>query len=154
MSQPPPVTVSPVAVSHVAACVSDLERSRRFYEALGFEVQMQVDVTAPFELLTELPEIQGRAIFFTHSTMGIRFEILHYDRPAAIGPAERRPMNQLGLTHLSFTTPDLDALGALIEGNGGQVLWHTKLEGPHGVMAFATDPDGVRLELWQKPEEA
>jgi lactoylglutathione lyase len=148
MSQTPAV-----AISHFAACVTNLERSRRFYEALGFEVQMQVDVTAPFETLTEFDEIQGKAIFFTHPTMTGRFEILEYAKPKTIGPAQRRPMNQLGLTHMSLVLADLEATCALIDANGGQAHRHTLVSGPYGEMMFASDPDGMRLELWQKPPE-
>jgi lactoylglutathione lyase len=148
VSQGPSVTVS-----HFAACVSDLERSTRFYtEALGFQIQMTVEMGAPFDVMTEMPEMTGRATFFHHPSMGdLRFEILEYATPRCIGPAERRPMNQLGVSHLSFVTDDLDGLCARIEGLGGKALRHTKVSGPHGDMMFATDPDGVRLELWRKP---
>jgi lactoylglutathione lyase len=145
---------TPVTVSHFAACVSDLDRSRRFYEALGFEVQMQVEVAPPFEKLTELSEIKARAIFFTHPTMSGRFEILDYEKPGNLGPAERRPMNQLGLTHMSLVVDDLQAVCGLIDANGGEAHRHTLVSGPYGDMMFASDPDGMRLELWQKPPEA
>jgi lactoylglutathione lyase len=148
------VSQPPVTVSHFAACVRDLQRSRRFYEALGFEVALQVDVTAPFEKLTELPVLQGKAIFFTHPTMAGRFEILEYSEPGYVGPAERRPMNQLGLTHMSLVTEDIEALCKTIDANGGEAHRHTRLSGPYGEMMFASDPDGMRLELWQKPPEA
>jgi lactoylglutathione lyase len=141
-----------VVISHFAACVSDVEKSTRFYtEALGFEIDMQVEVTPPFEKLTELPEIRARATFFNHGAMGIRFEILQYDKPGTIGPAGRRPMNQLGLTHMGVVVDDLEAVAARIVEHGGEVHWHTKVSGPHGDMVFANDPDGLRLELWKKP---
>jgi lactoylglutathione lyase len=147
-----------LTVSHVAACVSDLARSTRFYtEALGFEIQMTVDVVSPpFDKMTELPGLTGRATFMFHPSMsgGQRLEILEYSVPKCIGPAERRPMNQLGITHLSFVTDDLDGLCERIDRLGGKALMDTKVSGPHGDMMFATDPDGVRLELWQKPPGA
>jgi lactoylglutathione lyase len=141
-----------VTISHFAACVSDVEKSTRFYtEALGFEIALQVEVDPPFEKLTELSEIKARATFFTHGAMGIRFEILQYDKPGTLGPAGRRPMNQLGVTHMGVVVDNLEAIGKLIVEYGGEVHWHTKVSGPHGDMVFATDPDGIRLELWKQP---
>ena len=77
-------------------------------------------------------------------------ELLCHERPATIGPAERRPMNQLGLTHLSMVVDDLAAAMERIERCGGKALQQTKVKGPAGEMVFCTDPDGVRIELWQK----
>ena len=61
-------------------------------------------------------------------------------------------MNQLGLTHLTFRVDDLDATCAQIEGAGGRLLASTRLELPASTrVIIALDPDGVRLELIEKP---
>lgn len=142
-----------VAVSHFAVCVSDLERSRRFYtEALGFTVSHEVDVIAPFEKLVEFPTIDGHAIFMNHG--GLTLELNGYDAPEIIGPAERRPMNQLGITHMAFIVENLAEVIDRIDSVGGTALRHTHVHGPMGEMMFATDPDGTRLELWEKKAPA
>jgi len=138
-------------VSHVAICASDLDRSTRFYtEVFGYALDQHVDIGAPFETLTEFARIDGRAAFLSKD--GVRLELVSYETPKTIGPAERRPMNQLGLTHLAFTVTDLDAVIGRVAGLGGTVLDQTRVSTPVGDMIFCTDPDGVRLELWQKPE--
>jgi len=138
-----------VAVSHFAVCVSDLERSRRFYtDALGFSVSHEVDVTPPFETLTEFPDIDGHAIFMTHGPVTV--ELAGYKSPKVIGPAERRPMNQLGITHMAFIVENLAETASSIDALGGTALRHTYVSAPTGDMMFATDPDGTRLELWEK----
>jgi len=138
--------------SHAAICVTDLEKSTRFYvEAFGLEFNHNVDVTPPFHILTELPDINGRATFFMKN--GTKIELVEYATPEMIGPAQRRPMNQLGLTHIAFVVADLDATIANIVGLGGDALQHTRVSGPFGRMIFCTDPDGVRLEIWEKPVE-
>ena len=139
-----------MSVSHIGICVSDLERSTRFYtEALGFTLAKSIDAGAPFEVLAELPEMKLRASFFTRD--GIMIELLCYDRPGFVGPAERRPMNQLGLTHMAMSVDNVDAVIERIVKHGGRVYPHTRVETPVGIMVFCTDPDGGRLELWQKP---
>lgn len=142
-----------VAVSHFAVCVSDLERSRRFYtEALGFTVSHEVDVGAPFEKLTEFPVIDGHAIFLKHGSLTL--ELNGYKTPEVTGPAKPRPMNQLGITHMAFIVGNLAEVGDRIDKLGGKVLRHTHVSGPMGDMMFATDPDGTRLELWEKTASA
>jgi catechol 2,3-dioxygenase-like lactoylglutathione lyase family enzyme len=135
--------------SHIGVCVSDLDRSTRFYtEALGFTLRNSVTTGSPFEVLTELPEIQLRANFMVRD--GTTVELLCYERPPAIGPTERRPMNQIGITHLSLIVSDLKATVDRIVEHGGKALPQTRVQGPVGDMMFCTDPDGVRIELWEK----
>jgi predicted enzyme related to lactoylglutathione lyase len=101
--------------------------------------------------MTEIPGSKGRAGFFRLG--GVQIELATYET-GVIGPAERRPMNQIGLTHLSFIVADLEAVVARIVELGGQVYPQTKVVTPMGPMIFCTDPDGTRLELWQKPPGA
>jgi len=82
---------------------------------------------------------------------GFIIELMHYDVPTFIGDGERRPMNKLGFTHLSFHVDDIQAVIDRIIEYGGQVHPQTRMNGKHGDFVFCTDPDGVRLELWQKP---
>jgi catechol 2,3-dioxygenase-like lactoylglutathione lyase family enzyme len=135
----------------VGLCTSNLERSARFYtEALGFVLEYYVDVGPPFEVLTELPTIRSRVGFFRQE--GLRLELAGYDTPDVVGTPERRPMNQLGLTHLSLVVDDIDAVTKRIAALGGHVYPETKVTLPLGQLIFCTDPDGVRIELWQKAE--
>jgi predicted enzyme related to lactoylglutathione lyase len=63
-------------------------------------------------------------------------------------------MNQLGITHMAFIVDDLAETAERIASLGGTVLRHTHVAGPMGDMMFATDPDGTRLELWEKKNPA
>jgi lactoylglutathione lyase len=138
-----------IAFSHVAICTSDLDRSLRFYtEALGFELERTLAFDRPFDTLTELPGLRARAHFLKRD--GVTLELLGYDEPAPVGPAERRPMNQLGFTHMGLVVGDLDGVAQAVEAHGGHSHRHTRVAGPAGQMMFCTDPDGVRLELWQR----
>ena len=139
------------AFSHQSICVSDRARSLRFYsEALGFVLDRSLDIGAECEGITELEGIKSAADFMTLGAMKI--ELLSYESPPVIGSATRRPMNQLGLTHLSFLVASIAETVARIEACGGQVLPSTRLETPQGDLIFCTDPDGVRIELWEKIE--
>jgi catechol 2,3-dioxygenase-like lactoylglutathione lyase family enzyme len=142
--------------SHVGICVSDLERSLRFYcEGLGFELVESYTVGTEFGGLMEVKgDVVLQSRFITRD--GMRLELLRFDAPGSQGAASRRPMNQLGLTHLSVRVVDVDAIAAVIRELGGSVLDHTrtKIDNPDGSKSdfvYCTDPDGVRIELMNLP---
>jgi lactoylglutathione lyase len=143
-----------VTFSHLGICVSDLERSLRFYcEGLGFELGQSHTVGCEFGRLMEVEDVvlQSR---FVHRD-GVSLELLHFDSPGHSGGSVRRPMNQLGLTHLSLRVDDLDRAAQVIESLGGTVVTSTRTTlGPsHDPLDFVycTDPDGVRIELMHLP---
>ena len=82
---------------------------------------------------------------------GVTIELLGYLSPDCIGDGSRRPMNQLGLTHLHCRVDDVDAVAAAIEELGGTVVRATRTTfDPAGNpldFLYCTDPDGVRIEL-------
>jgi catechol 2,3-dioxygenase-like lactoylglutathione lyase family enzyme len=140
-------------LSHVGLCVADLERSLRFYvEGLGFRERSGLDLEGePSATLLELPGVALRARWLERD--GTRLELLHFPRPGSVGDARPRPMNALGLTHLSFRVADLSAALARLEALGGRALTHTRVENHRlGMRAiFLADPDGTRIELIEGP---
>lgn len=131
-------------VNHVGICVTDRDRSRRFYEAV-FGFTHRNDLAPPDEptgrLLQVPPPVGLTAVYLELGTFVL--ELLHFDR-AGNDPARERAFTEPGLTHLSFGVDDLDATCALVLQHGGQVLEQTRL-GPRAILV--TDPDGQLLEL-------
>jgi lactoylglutathione lyase len=78
-------------------------------------------------------------------------ELLAFRQPAPFGEAERRAVNRLGLTHLSFRVDDVEAVAGRIAELGGTVVEQTKtvfdFDGTALEFVYCTDPDGVRIEL-------
>jgi catechol 2,3-dioxygenase-like lactoylglutathione lyase family enzyme len=142
-----------VTFSHVGICVSDLERSVRFYcEGLGFELVQSHSVGQEFGPLMEIEDVALQSRFIRRD--GVSLELLHFDVPGHVGEPVRRPMNQLGLTHLSLRVADLGALAQVIESLGGTVVAGTRTTfGTSDVLDFVycTDPDGTRIELMHLP---
>jgi lactoylglutathione lyase len=129
--------------NHVGLCVTDRERSRRFYEGLlGFqfwwEIEPPDDRTAQ---LVGLPEPLG-----VHATYLVRdgfvLELIDYSKRDVHAGSER-VMDQVGLTHISFSVSDLDTALEKVETFGGAVVDGTMSEGS----AMIRDPDGQLLEL-------
>lgn len=140
-------------LTHLGICVSDLERSLRFYrDVLGCkEVGRLAMDGGGADTINGMEGVKVRAIYLERD--GWRLELIAFPEPGCIGPSAPRPMNQLGLTHLSLRVDDLAAVCAQLEAAGGGLLPETRIGGPdtptHAIMAH--DPDGIRLELIQGP---
>jgi glyoxylase I family protein len=145
--------MSLLRLTHVGICVSDVERSLRFYrDVLGFRYLSELQVAGePSSTLLQLENVALRAVYLERD--GTRIELLHYSSPGHCGRADARPMNQLGLTHLSLR---VDALAATLDDlrkAGVRVLDNTRIDIPTFAAAavFIIDPDGVLIELVQAP---
>ncbi len=129
--------------NHVGLCVTDRERSRRFYEGLlGFQFWWELD--PPDNLTSQLvglPEPLG-----VHATYlvrdGLVLELMDYSKRRVHAGAER-VMDQIGLTHVSFSVSDLPGVLARVAEFGGAVVDASVSEGA----AMIRDPDGQLLEL-------
>ena len=88
------------AIGHIGFCVSDLDRSLRFWrEALGFEVLREHEFYGSswrriLEIEGPVMKLQTRIMRRDHVTL----ELLCFQEPGHRGDGERQPMNQLGFT--------------------------------------------------------
>jgi len=140
-------------LSHIGICVSNLERSLRFYrDLLGFRYLGELQLAGePTETLLRIRNLDLRAIYLERD--GTRIELLHYQSPGCTGDGQPRPMNQLGLTHLSMRVDNFEETVAALETAGVQVLHDTRIDVPafEAAAVFVTDPDGTLIELVQAP---
>jgi glyoxylase I family protein len=138
--------------SHVGICVSDLEKSKAFYEnVLGFKHLFSAELGPEIEKTMEVPGCEFTSCLLARPDLLI--ELLGYKTPDVTGDGTRRPMNALGLTHLCFRVEGVEDLKELAEQYGGAFHRETLTElpgmGGEGVSIFSlhlTDPDGTRLE--------
>jgi catechol 2,3-dioxygenase-like lactoylglutathione lyase family enzyme len=143
-----------LSFSHLGICVSDLDRSLRFYcEGLGFEQVASHRVGAEFSGLIEVEDVALESRMLARD--GVTIELLGFVSPGHVGDGGRRPMNQLGLTHLSLRVDDVDGVASTIVGLGGTVVRGTRttldMPGARLDFLYCTDPDGVRIELMDLP---
>jgi lactoylglutathione lyase len=136
------VVAENVAFNHLGHCVTDLARSRRFYEELlGFTVEREIQ--PPDDLsstLLRVPKPLGMTALYLRRD-GLVLELLHF--ASGTKPARERVMNEPGLTHISLSVDDVDGVCSRVADYGGEVLADTDI----GVGIFIRDPDGQLLEL-------
>jgi catechol 2,3-dioxygenase-like lactoylglutathione lyase family enzyme len=97
--------------------------------------------------LLEIPEVQLQAVYLERD--GTCLELLAFPHPGTQDEAAPRPMNRLGLTHLSFEVDDLGAAAQRVQDAGGRIHEPSRIP----VALFVLDPDGTRIELVQRPPE-
>jgi lactoylglutathione lyase len=136
-------TEDSAAFNHVGHCVTDLDRSRRFYEeALGF--RYLYEFKAPDDSTGSLLQIEPPVgLTATYLRLdGLILELLHFDRPGNPAAA-RRVMNEPGLTHLSVSVTDIPATVAKVVELGGAILEDTRSD----FALMVRDPDGQLIEI-------
>ncbi|OBG59768.1 MULTISPECIES: VOC family protein [unclassified Mycobacterium] len=138
-------------LTHIGLCVSDLERSVRFYcTAMGFDESGRLTVDGPETArLLGVPGLVLDLVYLQRD--GFRLELLGYPVPGVREKRRPRRMNAVGFTHLSFRVDDADAVVARIERLGGQARPERTVTfdgGNRGLMA--TDPDGNWIELIER----
>lgn len=136
----PAVTLTGYA--HVRLTVSDITRSRDFYEnVLGLPVAFEVPDGADAATREALGFLYGGVIYDIGGSglLGLR--------PVADG-ADRFDEDRLGLDHVSFSVAaraDLDAAAAHLDGLG--VAHEPVKDTGAGAILELRDPDGIALEL-------
>jgi lactoylglutathione lyase len=144
-------------VTHVGICVSDLDRSRRFYiDGLGFkEIRSYHFQGRSWARILELDEADLDSLLLRRD--GLTIELIHYRRPGHTASATRNPMNRVGFTHLAVWVDDIEVESRRLAALGGEILESTRwyFDKPEftGKWLFCTDPDRVvRIELIEYPD--
>ena len=145
-----------LGISHIGVCVSDLDRSVRFYvDVLGFSQLYALDFTGDEVAATMEQKGAFRSAMLLRSDM--RLELLQWVDVPTTGPGTRKPMTEMGFTHLSFRVDDVYELSDAVRAAGGQVIDETLTvlgDDAAGAPAptrllYVTDPDGTRIELME-----
>jgi catechol 2,3-dioxygenase-like lactoylglutathione lyase family enzyme len=132
------------AFNHVGQCVTDLERSKRFYcELFGFTLEREINPPDEnsAQLLSLAPPLGMTAAYLVRD--GLVLELIHFGAGGQTQPFRERRMNEPGLTHVSLSVDDIDATCARVPELGGEVMGSSNI----GNAVFVRDPDGQLVEL-------
>lgn len=139
-------------ILHVNINCSDFERSREFYEMLGFRVIMDVEPSGSAEVAAAvgMAPYQVRGALMRHRD-GSVIDLLEWRDPRDERPPYES-LNHLGIARVAFVTTDIEADMARLAGAGVEFLSAAPatVEGHDGgstrFICFE-DPDGTILEL-------
>lgn len=138
---------------HVGLTVSDLDRSRRFYEALGFVVFYErVRRREPW--LERTVGISPATLSFCHMRgQGLWLELIEYLEHSWV--RNWSSPSWPATAHLAFQVVGVDSWYKALPALGGQLITEGgPQENPSGPQAgsrgfYGRDPDGLILELWE-----
>ena len=140
-------------IFHVNINCSDFDRSRAFYERLGFRVIWEVPETNTPEVAAAvgMPPYRVRgALMALESDATTVIDLLEWRHPRDESPPYPH-LYHLGLARIALTTTDLDADVAELEAAGVEMLSApARLPGAGGSetrFVCFRDPDGTVLEL-------
>jgi catechol 2,3-dioxygenase-like lactoylglutathione lyase family enzyme len=135
--------INPAGLHHLRITVTDLARSRAFYQdVLGFTVVAESpgDPSDP-RVRNDPAQLYGGVVL---QTAGLLFGL----RPVA-DPADRFVSERVGVDHLSFSVASLDELCSAAQ-RLHQGVEHGEVKELHefgiAILSFS-DPDGIHLEL-------
>jgi glyoxylase I family protein len=146
--------------AHIAMCVSDLERSLRFYrDVLGMKVQLHTT-----QAMAMRPGASSQAMYDTgHVSRTVAY--VWCDDPSTAGPflvltshpgdqVSGRPikLDQIGISHLSFVVDDLRRVADELMAKGVQIAGELKdFCDEQGQMRtfFVHDPDQILVQFEQ-----
>ena len=139
-----------VSFMHANINCSDLERSRSFYEMLGFTPLVEGDSEASAEFAAAL-DMPPYKISFVQmlSKDGSLIDLIEWEDPFDAS-APYASINHLGIAHLTLQTSNLDADISILRAHG--VEFFSDPATPERPLAFLRfvclkDPDGTVIEL-------
>jgi len=139
-----------IVLANVTISVKDLDKSTRFYTALGFEAGDQHDVPAAVAKALGSKAANAKLSIRFMKRDGVVLELVHLD-PAPTAKASQGTAAQLGLAHLAFRVDDVDRVAKIVKDNGGGTVDQNRTKlGPPGQgvdILFCTDPDGTMMEV-------
>jgi catechol 2,3-dioxygenase-like lactoylglutathione lyase family enzyme len=136
---------------HVTVGVHDIERAKRFFAVLGFEVDK--DVVIKGERFARYMGVDGieaehLTLVMPGSEPRLEVQLLHYHQPDARTDPEIRNLCKTGFNHICFAVDDLDGLVEKFEAEGfktrsGILDFHSRK------LVFLDGPEGITVELAQ-----
>ena len=140
------------AVSHIAFCVSDIEKSLSFYrDILGMKVifdQVQDTTTGGLPHVYQHPRQTRRTVHLAFGDSPLHLVMTSHPDDSADGTPIK--LDQVGISHYSFGVPDVSALFSELEANGVPLAapreaW-TNSEGRMSSF-YVYDPDGILVQF-------
>jgi catechol 2,3-dioxygenase-like lactoylglutathione lyase family enzyme len=157
-----PATVVPgskAVARRLTTIVADLEKTKRFYEALGFREDRRAEVSDAASLAVFGLD-PGARLTFIRMTMDNTLSTGRIDG-GTLGFAQvhNRPLRRLreatrgetliGMPILVMTTDGIDALHARLQAIGAEILAPPFAAGGGLTSMILRDPDGMRMEISQ-----
>ena len=141
-------------VSHIAICVRDLDESLKFYrDILGMRVtldQVQDTTTGGLPHVYRHARRTRRTVHVHYGEGDTKPSLVLTSHPGDQADGGPIKLDQVGISHLSFTVPDVKALAEELTSKGVQLAGPMdSFTNPQGEVSsiFVYDPDGILVQF-------
>ena len=143
-----------IAISHIAFCVSDIEKSLEFYrDILGMRVlfdQVQDTTSGGLPSVYEHARQTRRTVHLALGEGSNAPHLVMTTHPGAAADGTPIKLDQVGISHYSFSVSDTKALAAELVAKGVELAgplenW-TDAQGNIGSF-YVRDPDGILVQF-------
>ncbi len=142
------------AISHIAICVGDVDRSLAFYrDMLGFRVisdRVQDTTTGGLPHVYKNRHNQRRIVYLSYGEGDDTPRIVMTGHPGDAPEGEAIKLDQIGISHMSFTVPNVAELTRELLSKGAQTSGPPdafKDASGHTRTVFFLDPDGILVQF-------
>ncbi len=142
------------AISHIAICVGDVARSLAFYrDMLGFRVisdRVQDTTTGGLPHVYKNRHNQRRIVYLSYGEGDDTPRIVMTGHPGDTPDGEAIKLDQIGISHMSFTVPNVAELIRELLSKGAQTSGPPdafKDASGHTRTVFFLDPDGILVQF-------
>lgn len=149
-----PAMTPPSAVSHIAICVRDLDRSLAFYrDLLGCEVvkdEVQDTRTGGLPHVYKDRHNRRRVVHLRYGAGAAAPVLVFTAHPDETVGGEPIMLDQIGISHISFTVPDVEAATRCLIDRGVETCGPVdafKSAGGRIRTVFVRDPDGILVQF-------
>jgi catechol 2,3-dioxygenase-like lactoylglutathione lyase family enzyme len=142
-------------IDHLAIVVTDLEKTKKFFEILGFQETQRSALDSKFlESVTGIREAAGSFVGMKHRTSSLVIELLEFSSPNPVpDPACGQP-NRIGFRHLAFEVRDIENTVAKLKEFGVEFLSSILTWEKTGKrLVYFYGPDRILMELAQYPDQ-
>ena len=143
-----------IGVSHIAICVRDLDKSLAFYrDILGMRVTMdevQDTTTGGLPSIYKHSRRTRRTVHVRYGQGHTNPSLVLTSHPGDQADGGPIKLDQIGISHLSFTVKDVKALGEELVAKGVELAAPMEaFSNAHGQVSsiFVYDPDGILLQF-------
>lgn len=141
-------------VSHIAICVRDMDRSLAFYrDILGMRVtldQVQDTTSGGLAYVYQHPRKTRRTVHVRYGEGNTTPSLVLTNHPGDQADGGPIKLDQIGISHLSFTVGDVKALAEELASKGVQLAGpmdsFTNAQGNVSSI-FVYDPDGILVQF-------
>ena len=142
------------AISHIAICVADLDKSLRFYrDILGMEVladRIQDTTTGGLPHVYKHHRNTRRQVNLAYGKGNVKPTLTMTSHPGDNPDGNPVKLDQIGISHISFTVSDVKSLASELISKGvelaGPMDGFTNSQGEVSSI-FVFDPDGILVQF-------